>query len=62
MAEISFSVDDIENAPTMVTSDALYAFWTSKEYYSVSEYYNANPTTITNEQPGQLDSTLFKYY
>jgi hypothetical protein len=48
MAEISFSVDDIENAPTMVTSDALKAYWTSREYYSVSEYYNPIPATVTN--------------
>ena len=61
-AEISFSVDDVVNAPTMVESSAIKAYWTSKEYMSVSEYYNDVPTTIKTLTPAILDGTFFKYY
>ena len=62
MAEISFSVDDIINAPTNVESSAIKAYWTSKKYLSVSEYYNEIPTTVYTTAPALLDKQFFRYY
>lgn len=37
-AEISFSVEDMTNAASMVKSEAIEAYWTSKAYMRVCEY------------------------
>jgi hypothetical protein len=55
LAQISFSVEDVINAPTRLESDGIYAYWTSKEYQSVSEYVSSTPATIVNQEAGVLD-------
>jgi hypothetical protein len=48
-------VEDVINAPTRLESDGIYAYWTSKEYQSVSEYVSSTPATIVNQEAGVLD-------
>lgn len=49
---LDFTVKDIENSPSMVTSDPVQAIWKSSRYQDIAEF--DGDLTITNEFPGLL--------
>ena len=56
-AEISFSVEDMTNAPSTLPSESIEAFWTSSNYMDVCEYQGDPdvPYTIKNTISGTID-------
>ena len=57
-AEISFSVEGMTNAASLVKSEAIQAFWTSKSYMKVCEYEGeGDPKTfhIQNSLAGSIE-------
>jgi hypothetical protein len=46
------------NAPSMVKSDKIEAYWTSKSYMRVCEYEGENGDSfhIQNSKPGSIES------
>lgn len=57
-AEISFTVQSMTNAPSMVKSDKIEAYWTSKSYMRVCEYEGENGDSfhIQNSKPGNIEA------
>lgn len=56
-AEISFSVEGMTNAGSLVKSEAVEAYWTSKYYMKVCEYEGEDgPFYIQNGAPGEIET------
>jgi hypothetical protein len=50
--EFSFTIKDVKNAPSMVPSDMVQAYWKSSKYIDVANF--GGETRVKNLNPGAL--------